>query len=506
MICLTIVLIALIAALFYVYFTWNFDYWKKRGVEGPKPKPFIGSYPGMFSKTTHMVDDYERIYRSYKDKERFVGVFNLRDPQLLITDPKLGRDILVANFKNFHDNTLSKLVNREQDPLFSEHPFIISGADWKTTRQMISPALAGNRLKAYYPIILQTCEKLKKHLSKVCKSPPKEGVDAKELSKMFTLDIIAAGIYDVDSENFTDKHPTEMFKITEGLFNQNLFFLFYSTLISMFPKLMSVFHVSFFDYKVGKYFTKVLDQSAKRKEKSGVLGQDFLSFLMELEKRNPMTRSKMTAHTMSFLIDGFDTTACLITNVLLYIARNPEVQEKIIQESEDNIDENGSPTLETINDLKYLDAVFHEAYRVLPPVLFYSKICTEKIEIERKDGSKFLIEEGVECVIPNLSYQKDEHYFENPDVFDDERLIEDGVLKKLKNEGLLMPFGDGPRACMGMRLATLELKAFLIETVRNFKVSVNKKTRIDNKIDPNLFIGCLDGGVWLDFEPRKKDL
>lgn len=156
--------------------------------------------------------------------------------------------------------------------------------------------------------------------------------------------------------------------------------------------------------------------------------------------------------------------------------------------------------------LRFFKLFTSEAFRVLPPVLFYSKICTEQIEFERKDGSKFLVEEGLECVIPNFSYQRDEQYFENPELFDTDRLSEEGTLKRLKNDGLLMPFGDGPRACMGMRLATLELKAFLVDTVRNFKVSVNKKTRSDNKIDPNLFIGALDGGVWLDFEPRKKNL
>lgn len=147
-----------------------------------------------------------------------------------------------------------------------------------------------------------------------------------------------------------------------------------------------------------------------------------------------------------------------------------------------------------------------EAFRILPPVLFYSKICTEKIEFERKDGTKLLVEEGVECVIPNYSYQMDEEYFANPAVFDTNRLIEEGTLKRLKNEGLLMPFGDGPRACMGMRLAVLELKAFLVEIVRNFKVSVNKKTRSDNKLDHNVLLGALEGGVWLDFDARKKDL
>lgn len=248
--------------------------------------------------------------------------------------------------------------------MFSEHPFIVNGAEWKSNRQMISPALTGNRLKAYNPIILQSCERLKEHLTKVCKDHPKDGVNIKELSMMYTLDIIAAGIYGVDSGNFTENHPTEMFKLTEGLFNESLSFLLYTTVISMFPKLMKYVNVSFFDAKVGKFFVNVLEQSVKQKEKSGVLGQDFLSFLMELTNKIPMSSTKMTAHTMAFLIDGFETTACLITNVLLYIGRHSECQEKIIQESEDNLDENGVLNLETINDLKYLDAVFHGDYKV----------------------------------------------------------------------------------------------------------------------------------------------
>lgn len=60
---LTIALIALVVVLVYVFFTWNFDYWKKRGLEGPKPTPLIGSFPGMFSSKTHFVDDYDNIYR-----------------------------------------------------------------------------------------------------------------------------------------------------------------------------------------------------------------------------------------------------------------------------------------------------------------------------------------------------------------------------------------------------------------------------------------------------------
>lgn len=51
-----------------------------------------------------------------------------------------------------------------------------------------------------------------------------------------------------------------------------------------------------------------------------------------------------------------------------------------------------------------------------------------------------------------------------------------------------------------MRFALAQIKASIVEIVRNFKINVNPKTRKDNRIDPSYFIIRLDGGIWLDFE------
>uniref|UniRef100_T1GAY1 Cytochrome P450 n=1 Tax=Megaselia scalaris TaxID=36166 RepID=T1GAY1_MEGSC len=149
------------------------------------------------------------IFIKYKNKERFVGVYNWREPQLLITDPKLGKDVLITHFKNFHDNTISKSINKESDPLFSEHPFTLTGEEWKSGRQLISPSLNSNRIRAYYPIIEETSKRLVNFLNKTCKNPPKDGLEAKELAMMYTLDIVGAGVYGIDSGTFSEDHPTE---------------------------------------------------------------------------------------------------------------------------------------------------------------------------------------------------------------------------------------------------------------------------------------------------------
>ena len=71
MILTVLTLLTGIIILFHVFLTWNFDYWKKRGVNGPKPIPFVGSFPGVFTKKNHIAIDMKKIYE-YVISYRFV--------------------------------------------------------------------------------------------------------------------------------------------------------------------------------------------------------------------------------------------------------------------------------------------------------------------------------------------------------------------------------------------------------------------------------------------------
>lgn len=51
-----------LVSLIYIFFVWNFNYWKKRNVNGPKPKPFFGSYPSVFTQKDHIAVDIKEIY------------------------------------------------------------------------------------------------------------------------------------------------------------------------------------------------------------------------------------------------------------------------------------------------------------------------------------------------------------------------------------------------------------------------------------------------------------
>lgn len=85
---------------------------------------------------------------------------------------------------------------------------------------------------------------------------------------------------------------------------------------------------------------------------------------------------------------------------------------------------------------------------MFPPGSHSSKLCTEPIDLVNKNGQTLHVDKGTRIILPIHSLMNDEDYYENPDSFEPERLL-NGGLKSLKDKGLYFAFGDGPRACLG---------------------------------------------------------
>jgi len=75
-----------------------------------------------------------------------VGIFSGRVPQLLVISPELARRVFVSNFKNFHDNALSKLTDEKTDFILTNNPFSLTGEKWKQGRADITPGLTNGRV------------------------------------------------------------------------------------------------------------------------------------------------------------------------------------------------------------------------------------------------------------------------------------------------------------------------------------------------------------------------
>jgi cytochrome P450 family 6/cytochrome P450 family 28 len=127
--------------------------------------------------------------------------------------------------------------------------------------------------------------------------------------------------------------------------------------------------------------------------------------------------------------------------------------------------------------------------------------CTEAIELEGVKGKKYQMKVGDSVMIPIYSIQRDPEFYPEPEKFIPERFnAEHGGVKAFKDKGVLLPFGDGPRICLGQRFALMQSKAAIAEIVRKFEISVNEKTPNPLVLDPKEFINVKIGKIWLDFK------
>lgn len=102
-------------------------------------------------------------------------------------------------------------------------------------------------------------------------------------------------------------------------------------------------------------------------------------------------------------------------------------------------------------------------------------------------------------MIPIWSIHYDPRIYDEPEKFKPER-FNDGTVKDYKDKGQWLVFGDGPRTCLGQRFAKAQSKACVATIVKNFEMTVDKKTITPLRLDPKEFLGTSAGGIWLNFK------
>lgn len=160
------------------------------------------------------------------------------------------------------------------------------------------------------------------------------------------------------------------------------------------------------------------------------------------------TDDEIIAQCFLFFAAGFDTASTLMSFLAYELALNQDIQQKLYEEiREINGTLNGTRlTYDTLSMMKYFDQVISEALRKWPPAIFTNRKCTKDYEYDL-DGNKVLIERGKSVWIPIYSIHHDAELYENPEKFDPERFNDENK-KKIK-PGSYIPFGIGPRNCIG---------------------------------------------------------
>ncbi|XP_054722245.1 cytochrome P450 3A19-like [Uloborus diversus] len=187
-------------------------------------------------------------------------------------------------------------------------------------------------------------------------------------------------------------------------------------------------------------------------------------------KHKKLTEDEMIAQCVSFFTAGFETTALTLSYVAYSLALNPDCQEKLIQEIDSAFESHKVMNYDAVRDMKYLDCVISETLRMYPPSITVQRSAAENYVV--KDLG-LTIEKGVIINIPVYSMHFDPEFFPEPEKFKPERFLE-----RSHPQYAYLPFGAGPRNCLGMRFALMQIKMCMSNILRHYRFRLADNTKV----------------------------
>ena len=183
---------------------------------------------------------------------------------------------------------------------------------------------------------------------------------------------------------------------------------------------------------------------------------DFFSHVLKGE----LTEDQLASHASVFMVAGAETIAIVLTGTTTFLAQNPRAFNKLKDEVRCAFKDSAEIDGETTGRLPYLKAVIEEGLRLFPPVSGLPRVSPG----ETIDGT--YIPKGVVVMAETRVMARDPRNFPDPDAFKPERWIDEkqSFDRRLTN----LAFYMGPRGCMGLQMAQVEMRIVLAKLVFAF--------------------------------------
>lgn len=443
-------LFLIVSYLAYYYFTRTFKYWKSRNIPGPAPLPFFGNYKDYVLRKATAAEVHKQIYDAYPN-EKVVGVYRMTRCSLLIRDLDVIKQLLIKDFEFFEDRG----VEFSKEGL-GANLFHADGETWRPLRNLFSPLFTTGKLKIMVPLIDERGDVFIDYVKEVTEINKNQDVYA--LFKKFTVSSIAACVFGIDVNAYSGPFVETMDEIDQLIFNKS----FAKELDLLHPGVLKKLNSSIFRKEVNNYFLQWITNVLKARNGIPSTRHDFIDLILELRNEEipttrkgereksvnqyvSLTNEVIAAQAFSFYIAGYETNGSTMTYMMYELAINPGIQNKLIAEVDEVLERhNGKITYELITEMTYMDQVFAETLRKYP--------VTEVIRRAKANykipGTNIIIEKGITILVPLLGLSYDENYYPNPEKFDPERFSPEN--KSKRHPCAFIPFGDGPRHCIGM--------------------------------------------------------
>ncbi|KAJ6639533.1 putative cytochrome P450 9f2 [Pseudolycoriella hygida] len=514
------------------YLSREYDYFEKRGIPFSKPRFIVGSRMDFILRNKSFLDVFKDVHNEFR-YEKVSGLFDFSNPVYVIRDPYLIKQLGVKEFDHFVDHNF--LMDTDPSSLFNKALFNLQGQKWRDMRATLSPAFSGSKMRQMFELMNVVGQQFTDYLIQKTKQG-EHSFEFKELARKFAVDVIATCALGIEVNSF-ENPENEFYQFACNLLDHLKSFFTMLKIVGFFflPNFMLKLKVGLLRESATQFFRTAVTETIKTREEKSIIRPDIIYLLMQAKKgklfyetekdadkavegfataeeshvgRRTVTRNweydDLVAQSMSFFFAGYETVSTIISFTAYELMINTDCQAKLQKE----VDEvhrklDGKPvTYDEIQRMKYLDQVISETLRKYPsPVV--DRLCNKDFVLEY-DDKKFTIEKGRSFYIPIGGIHYDDRYYKNPEKFDPERFNEENRGKI--DPATYLPFGVGPRNCIGSRFALTEIKTIVYYLALYFNFEPTARTEIPIKVKYNPLPGNrfnLVNGAWLKCIPRK---
>ncbi|XP_061711772.1 cytochrome P450 6B5-like [Cydia pomonella] len=492
--------IASCALLIYVYLTRNYSYWEKRGVDSPKPVPFFGNVKDSMLRRTSYMEQYKHFYDSYPNS-KIVGIYRAWNPTILVRDLDVLKHVMIREFDSFSDRGFSfsnkglgfNLFNAESD-------------DWRVLRSRLSPMFSTGRLKNMVYLMTGRADKFLAYLGPLVEKSPEQNVHT--LVQKFTIGNIGTCAFGIDIDiNNVDNVYDDLDSL---IFSTN----YAIELEMMYPGILKKFDMSLWPKVIKDFFYGLVTDILRDRKGIASDRKDFMDLLLELrnageihgtkkykddkDRTLQITEDVMAAQAFIFYAAGYETSATAMGFLLHELAMNPEIQDRVVAEIDQVLKKHsGEVTYDCIKDMTYLEQVFNETLRMYPVVDPIPRLALRPVELP---NTGVTAEKGMGVLVSVSGIHYDPKHWPNPTEFDPDRFSPEN--SKDRHPCAYLPFGLGPRNCIGMRFAQVQSKVCLLKLLQNYSVEPCALTRRRPEFDPDRLVKRSKHGLPLRILPR----
>ncbi|XP_061720501.1 cytochrome P450 6B5-like isoform X1 [Cydia pomonella] len=494
-------ILVIIAYFLYYHFTKHNDYWNKRNVVGPKPTFFFGNVKDAVLRRKPFGHIFKDIYDMYPE-EKVVGMFVMRSPELLVRDLDVIKNILIKDFDIFVSRGFEF-----KNTGFGANLFHCNADTWRLLRSRFSPLFTPGKLKNMMYLLSECGDKFVEYVARVTQLNLEQEVH--DMTRKYTQAAIAACAFGVDIDSYNQEQET-FHKVHSKMFimtlNRDLELMYPGIMVKIGGSLISAETITFF-------IDLVKGVTAQRNGKP-TNRNDFMDLILkmreqkhvsELMRDNNVTETSLeltdeviAAQAFSFYAGGYETSAATMGFFLYQLALNPEIQEEVVVEIKEVLKKhNGEMNLETVMDLSYMGQVFDETLRMYPIISDLKRKSNRTYTIP---GTNVTIEKNQLIKIPTLGIHYDERIYPNPEKFDPERFSSEN--EAARHPCAYLPFGLGPRYCIGIRFAQIQIRMCMAKLLSQFRVEPSKNTPRQLQYEPRRVVLYPIGGIPINFIKR----